>query len=62
MLVVIPRDKALLAKVDAWLNLSHLENATVLVIVKIRAIASDRRQCADVTPDQGVAEGTTKAV
>ena len=39
ILLAIPPDKALLANVDAWLNLSHLENATVLVIVKMRAIA-----------------------
>lgn len=37
-LFTIPPPKALLAKVDAWLNLSHREKAIVLVIVKIKAI------------------------
>ena len=50
ILVPIPPDRALLAKVDAWLNLSHLENAPVLVIVRIRAIASNWRQCHEITP------------
>ena len=34
-----PVDRALLANVDAWLNRSQREKATVLVIVKARAIA-----------------------
>lgn len=34
----IPPPKALFAKVEAWLNLSHREKATVFVIVRIRAI------------------------
>ena len=34
--------KALPAKLLAWLNLSHLENATVFVIVKARAMTIHR--------------------
>lgn len=37
-LFTIPPPSALLAKVEAWLNLSHREKATVFVIVKMRAI------------------------
>lgn len=36
-----PEYNALDAKFDAWLNLSHLENATVLVIVRISAMTVD---------------------
>lgn len=35
----LPVEKADPARFDAWLNLSHLEKASVFVIVKIRAIA-----------------------
>lgn len=35
-----PVERALLANVDAWLNRSQREKATVLVIVKTRAIAA----------------------
>lgn len=35
----IPPERAFEANEEAWLNLSHLENAKVLVMVRIRAIA-----------------------
>lgn len=38
-LFTIPPPKARVAYVEAWLNRSHREKATVLVIVKTRAIA-----------------------
>lgn len=38
-LPAMPPDKALLANVEAWLKRSQREKATVLVTVKIRAIA-----------------------
>jgi hypothetical protein len=37
-LFTIPPPRARLANVDAWLNLSHREKATVFVMVRIRAI------------------------
>ena len=36
----MPPPNARLAKVEAWLNLSHREKATVFVMVKISAIAA----------------------
>ena len=38
-----PEYIALEARFDAWLNLSHLENATVFVIVRTSAIAKSAR-------------------
>lgn len=38
-LPAIPPERAFEANDEAWLNLSHLENARVLVMVRIRAIA-----------------------
>ena len=39
-----PEYIALEAKFDAWLNLSHLEKATVFVIVRTSAIAKSVRE------------------
>ena len=39
-----PEYIALEAKFDAWLNLSHLEKATVFVIVRTSAIAKSARE------------------
>ena len=36
-----PEYKVLDARLEAWLNLSHLENATVFVIVRIKATTGD---------------------
>lgn len=38
----IPPERAFEANEEAWLNLSHLENARVLVMVRIRAIAKKK--------------------
>ena len=39
----MPPVRALFAKVEAWLNRSQRENATVFVIVKTSAIATPRQ-------------------
>lgn len=39
LVAMLPELKALPAKLDAWLNLSHLEKARVFVIVRTSAIA-----------------------
>lgn len=36
----LPPERALPAKLDAWLNLSHREKARVFIIVRISAIAA----------------------
>ena len=40
MLPAMPPERALLANEDAWLKRSHREKATVLVIVRIRAMTA----------------------
>lgn len=49
-LAIPPPLNALPARLDAWLNLSHLENATVFVIVNINAIAIADRLSATWLP------------
>lgn len=41
LFAIPPEYNAFDARFEAWLNLSHLENASVFVIVKINAIATD---------------------
>jgi hypothetical protein len=45
-----PEYSALPARFDAWLNLSHLENARLLVIVRASAIAVDPEVSVGQTP------------
>jgi hypothetical protein len=42
---MLPPEKADPAKLDAWLNLSHLENASVFIIVKTSAMTCDTNSC-----------------
>jgi hypothetical protein len=55
-LLAMPPVRAELAKVDAWLKRSQRENATVLVIVKMSAIAISSLSDIEIPggPSQGI--------